>query len=119
MSQPWEKLISTENGALADCLSLSRVSISRATGDVRVRFSGRRGCCPRGEYKFVAQQMASAFPQVRVETKVSYPALRACVERDLSVASALMKRNLCATKARVRCRLSTGTARVGGSRTAG
>ncbi len=90
MSQPWEKLISTENGALADCLSLSRVSISRATGDVRVRFQASR-LLSRGEYKFVAQQMASAFPQVRVETKVSYPALRACVERDLSVASALMK----------------------------
>ena len=67
MSQPWEKLISTENGALADCLSLSRVSISRATGDVRVRFQASR-LLSRGEYKFVAQQMASAFPQVRVET---------------------------------------------------
>ncbi len=90
MSQAWEKLIETEDGALAGCLSLSRVSISRATGNVRVRFQASR-LLTRGEYKFVARQMASAFPQVRVETSVSYPALRGRVEQDISVASGLMK----------------------------
>ena len=52
MSQAWEKLIETEDGALAGCLSLSRVSISRATGNVRVRFQASR-LLTRGEYKFV------------------------------------------------------------------
>ena len=89
MSQAWEKLIETEDGALAGCLSLSRVSISRATGNVRVRFQASR-LLTRGEYKFVARQMASAFPQVRVETSVSYPALRGRVEQDISVALSLI-----------------------------
>ena len=55
----WEKLIDGD-GALADCLSLSRVSISRATGDVRVRFQASR-LLTRGEYKFVARRWRRRF----------------------------------------------------------
>ena len=40
--QPWEKLLETEDGALAGCLSLSRVSISRKTGNMRVSFQSSR-----------------------------------------------------------------------------
>ena len=88
--QPWEKLIETEDGALAGCLSLSRVSISRKTGNMRVCFQSSR-LLSRGEYKLIASRMAGAFPQVRVETRVSYPALKDRVEKDISVASGLMK----------------------------
>ena len=88
--QPWEKLIETEDGALAGCLSLSRVSISRKTGNMRVCFQSSR-LLSRGEYKLVASRMSGAFPQVRVETRVSYPALKDRVEKDISVASGLMK----------------------------
>ena len=42
MSQPWQKLIETEDGALAGCLSLSRVSISRKTGNMLVSFQSNR-----------------------------------------------------------------------------
>ena len=90
MSQPWEKLIQTEDGALAGCLSLSRVSISRATGNVRIAFQASR-LLSHSEYKFVSRQMASAFPQVQVSTSVGYAALRDRVMEDVSVASGLMK----------------------------
>ena len=88
--QPWEKLIETEDGALAGCLSLSRVSISRKTGNMQVSFQSSR-LLSRSEYKLVSSRMAGAFPQVRVETSISYPALKPDVERDISVASSLMK----------------------------
>ena len=35
--------------------------------------------------------MAGAFPQVKVETSITYPALKSKVEEDISVASGLMK----------------------------
>lgn len=88
--QPWQKLIETEDGALAGCLSLSRVSISRKTGNMRISFQSTR-LLSRSEYKLVSSRMAGAFPQVRVETHVAYPALRETVEKDISVASSLMK----------------------------
>ena len=60
MSQAWEKLIETDDGALLKCLTLSRVSISKQTGDMRVTFQSSR-ILRRDEYRFVASRMASAF----------------------------------------------------------
>ena len=93
MSQAWEKLIETDDGALLKCLTLSRVSISKQTGDMRVTFQSSR-ILRRDEYKFVAARMASAFPMVRVQTRVCYFALSDAVRADLSVASGLMKEQI-------------------------
>ena len=93
MSQAWEKLIETDDGALLKCLTLSRVSISKQTGDMRVTFQSSR-ILRRDEYKFVASRMASAFPMVRVQTRVCYFALSDTVRADLSVASGLMKEQI-------------------------
>ena len=93
MSQAWEKLIETDDGALLKCLTLSRVSISKQTGDMRVTFQSSR-ILRRDEYRFVAARMASAFPMVRVQTRVCYFALSDAVRADLSVASGLMKEQI-------------------------
>ena len=70
--QPWQKLLETEDGALTGCLSLSQVSISRKTGNMRVSFQSSR-LLSRNEYKLVSNRMAGAFPQVRVETSLYSP----------------------------------------------
>ena len=90
MSQAWEKLIETEDGALTDCLSLARVSIDRKTGNLTVRFHATR-LLSRAEYKLIASRIAGAFPMVKANTKVSYPALRDRVIQDLTVVSGLLK----------------------------
>ena len=90
MSQAWEKLIETEDGALTDCLSLARVSIDRKTGNLTVRFHATR-LLSRAEYKLIASRIAGALPMVKANTKVSYPALRDRVIQDLSVAAGLLK----------------------------
>ena len=42
MSEVWRKLIETDDGELAKCLSLARVSISKQTGNMQVRLNSTR-----------------------------------------------------------------------------
>jgi len=90
MAELWKNLIAQEDAALADALALSRVNISKKTGEMRVRFQ-----CDRilndVQFECVQRLMAGAFPGVRVKVQLEYPVLREKVLEDISVASSLMK----------------------------
>ncbi|MBQ3304867.1 MAG: PolC-type DNA polymerase III, partial [Clostridia bacterium] len=90
MAELWKNLIAQEDPALAEALELSRVSISKKTGAMRVRL-----CCDRilndAQFECVNRRIAGAFPAVGVKVQLEYPALRARVLEDISVASGLMK----------------------------
>ena len=90
MAELWKNLIAQEDPALAEALELSRVSISKKTGAMRVRLR-----CDRilndAQFECVNRRIAGAFPAVGVKVQLEYPALRARVLEDISVASGLMK----------------------------
>ena len=90
MPELWKDLIAREDPALADRLVLSRVSISRKTGQMCVRFSSDR-ILNDTQFQRVEPLMASAFPAVRVKVRMEYPGLRQAVMEDISIASSLMK----------------------------
>ena len=74
MSEVWRKLIETDDGELAKCLSLARVSISKQTGNMQVRLNSTR-LLSSVESTLVEGRFAGAFPAVKVETLISYPEL--------------------------------------------
>ena len=90
MAELWKNLIAQEDPALAEALELSRVSISKKTGAMRVRLR-----CDRilndAQFECVNRRIAGAFPAVGVKVQLEYPALRARVLEDISVACGLMK----------------------------
>ncbi len=90
MSELWKNLIAQEDPALAEALELSRVSISKKTGAMRVRLR-----CDRilndAQFECVNRRIAGAFPTVGVKVQLEYPALRERVLENISVASGLMK----------------------------
>ena len=90
MSEAWRKLIETDDRALADCLSLARVSISKKTGNMKVRLNSTR-LLTKSEYALIENRFAGAFPAVRVETAVSYPVLHDRVQDDITVALGLFR----------------------------
>ena len=90
MSEAWRKLIETDDRALADCLSLARVSISKKTGNMKVRLNSTR-LLTKSEYALIENRFAGAFPAVRVETAVSYPDLHDRVQDDITVALGLFR----------------------------
>ena len=75
MAELWKNLIAQEDPALAEALELSRVSISKKTGAMRVRLR-----CDRilndAQFECVNRRIAGAFPAVGVKVQLEYPALR-------------------------------------------
>ncbi len=90
MAELWKNLIAQEDPALADALTLSRVSISKKTGEMRVRFQSGR-ILDDVQFERARRLIAGAFPGVRVKVQLEYPALREAVREDISIASGLMK----------------------------
>ena len=90
MAELWKNLIAQEDPALAERLSLSRVSISKKTGEMRVRLQSA-DILDDAQFERAQRLIAGAFPAVRVKVQLEYPALREAVERDVSIASGLMK----------------------------
>ena len=90
MSELWKNLIAQEDPALAQMLELSRVSISKKTGAMRVRLR-----CDRilndAQFECASRRIAAAFPAVGVKVQLEYPALRERVLADISVASPVMR----------------------------
>jgi len=90
MSELWKNLIAQEDPALADMLALSRVSISKKTGAMRVLLRSER-ILNDAQFECACRRIAAAFPSVGVKVQLEYPALRERVLEDISVASGLMK----------------------------
>ena len=90
MAELWKNLIAQEDPALAEALTLSRVCISKKTGEMRVRFQCAQ-ILNDDQFERAQRLMTRAFPAVRVKVQMEYPALREKVLEDISVASGLMK----------------------------
>lgn len=90
MSEVWRNLFDSEDRALVDALSLSRVSISKKTGNMQIRLNAAR-FLTKSEYALVQESFASAFPAVQVETFVSYPGLQDRVQENIACALGLFR----------------------------
>ncbi len=90
MSELWKNLIAQEDPALADRLALSRVSISKKTGQMRVRLRSDQ-LLDDAQFERVRRLIAGAFPAVGVKVQLEYPALREQVLEDVTIASPVMK----------------------------
>lgn len=90
MAELWKNLIAQEDPALADALELSRVSISKKTGQMRVRLRSET-ILDDAQFACVQRRIAAAFPAVRVKVQLEYPALRERVLEDVTIASPVMK----------------------------
>jgi len=90
MSELWRTLIQREDSELADALTLSRVSISQKTGEMRIRFKSEK-ILTDPQFKRVQRLISAAFPQVRVKVQMEYPTLKEAIREDISIASGLMK----------------------------
>ena len=90
MAELWKNLIAQEDPALADMLSLSRVSISKKTGQMRVRLRSGK-LLDDAQFERVQRLIAGAFPAVGVKVQLEYPDLREQVLRDVTLASPVMK----------------------------
>ncbi|NLD58311.1 MAG: PolC-type DNA polymerase III [Clostridiales bacterium] len=89
MSELWRELIRRQNPELASALTLRRVSISKQTGEMTVRFNADR-LFSRAEFKIVQRAIAQAFPAVNVRVRLAYPALKEAAERDIASVSELL-----------------------------
>ena len=89
MSEVWREWIERHCPELAGALTLHRVSISKQTGEMTVRFCADR-LFSREEYKRLGQVMAQAFPQVGVQVKLAYPALRERALEDIASVAPLL-----------------------------
>ena len=90
MSELWKNLIAREDAALANQLELSRVSISKRTGQMRVRFASDK-ILNDAQFARVERLMGAAFPAVKVKIQLEYPTLRDRVLEDVTLAGPVMK----------------------------
>ena len=90
MAELWKNLIAQEDEGLASQLRLSRVSISKNTGQMRVKFASDK-ILNDTQFKRVERLMASAFPAVKVKVQLEYPTLRDRVLEDVTLAGPVMK----------------------------
>ncbi len=90
MSELWRELVVRDSPELADCLALSRVCISKKTGGMRIELSASR-LLTRLDRKRLQKSMESAFPAVKVDVELRYPALKEAVRSNISCASDLLK----------------------------
>ena len=90
MSELWRDLIAREDADLAARLRLSRVTISKRTGQMRVKLASD-SLLNDAQFARVERLMGSAFPAVRVKVQMEYPSMREAVLRDVTLASPVMK----------------------------
>ena len=90
MSELWRNLIAQEDEGLANQLKLSRVSISKHTGQMRVKFASER-ILNDAQFNRVERLMSAAFPAVKVKIQMEYPTLRDRVMQDVTLAGPVMK----------------------------
>ncbi len=90
MSELWKNLIAQEDPALADQLALSRVSISKKTGQMRVKLRSPK-LLNDTQFERAQRLIAGAFPAVGVKVQLEYPDLRDEVLKDVTLASPVMK----------------------------
>ena len=90
MAELWRNLIAQEDPALAEALALSRVSISKRTGEMRVRLSCAK-ILNDDQFECAQRRIAAAFPDVGVKVQLEYPALREQVLEDIAIAGPVMK----------------------------
>ena len=70
-------------------IELSKVQISRATGSMSVVLAASR-LLTRREFKKISSAFAGAFPEVKIEVQMTYPALKEKVEADIKCAISLL-----------------------------
>ncbi len=90
MAELWRDLIARETPDLADALALARVSISKRTGEMSVRFHAAR-ILKRNDRKRLEKTMRSAFPSVALKVELRYPDLRQRVYDNIAVATPLLR----------------------------
>ncbi len=90
MSELWKNLIAQEDPALAEQLALSRVNISKKTGQMRVRLRSPK-LLNDAQFERTQRLIAGAFPSVGVKVQLEYPDLRDEVLKDVTIASPVMK----------------------------
>ena len=90
MSELWKNLIAQEDPALAEQLALSRVSISKKTGRMKVRLRSPK-LLNDAQFERTQRLIAGAFPSVGVKVQLEYPDLKDAVLNDVTIASPVMK----------------------------
>ena len=90
MAELWRELIERDSPELSGCLTLSRVSISKKNGRMTIELNADR-LLNRNDRKRLQRSMESAFPTVKVDVVLRYPALHDEVQADLGRASKLLK----------------------------
>ena len=90
MAELWKNLIAREDPALAEQLALSRVSISKKTGQMRVKLRSAK-LLDDAQFERVRRLIAGAFPAVGVKVQLEYPDLREQVLEDVTIAGPVMK----------------------------
>ncbi len=90
MSELWRNLIAQEDRALAEQLTLARVSISKKTGTMRVRFQSAK-ILTDAQFERASRLIAAAFPGVSVKVQLEYPSLKEAVLEDVTLAGPLMQ----------------------------
>ena len=69
MAELWRNLIAQEDPALAEALALSRVSISKKTGQMRIKLR-----CDQllndAQFECASRRIAAAFPDVGVKVQL-------------------------------------------------
>ena len=90
MAELWKNLIAQEDPVLAEQLALSRVSISKKTGQMRVKLRSPK-LLNDVQFERAQRLIAGAFPSVGVKVQLEYPDLRGEVLKDVRLASPVMK----------------------------
>ena len=90
MSELWRELIERDSPELSGCLTLSRVSISKKNGRMTIELNADR-LLSRNDRKRLQRSMEAAFPTVKVDVVLRYPALHDEVQADLGRATKLLK----------------------------
>ncbi len=83
MSELWTQLLKGNDRKLEETVSLGRVTVSKATGNLAVFLESSR-ILKRSEIRIIENAFKAGFPDVRVDVKVNYPALREQVLSDIN-----------------------------------
>ncbi len=83
MNDLWRNIFKDVDPALALCLSLDRVLVSRAGDKLVARFFSSRILDDR-EFSTLSKALRAAFPQAKASLRISYPALREDVNSNIA-----------------------------------
>ena len=83
MNDLWRNIFKDVDPALAGCLSLDRVLVSRAGDKLVARFFSSRILDDR-EFSTLSKALRAAFPQAKASLRISYPALREDVNSNIA-----------------------------------